>query len=111
MKLKMICLAQLKPKRQMKSQDKAKSLTISHSNAKKVSVDSKRDKNAKNGNKTNIHCAVKIDSYYVDKNHDHKKKKDDRNRQKQNTEDDIAEKYFEMAFKKEKMKSPVTQRK
>jgi len=57
----MLCLAQVKPKRHQKSYEKAKSLTISHANAKKLSIDTKRhtDKNNKNINKTNIDCCGK----------------------------------------------------
>jgi hypothetical protein len=63
MKLKMLCLAQVKPKRHQKSYEKAKSLTISHSNAKKTSVDSQRhyDRASKNINKTNLYCQTKVE--------------------------------------------------
>lgn len=59
MKLKHICLAQNKPKQHKKSYEKAKSLTISHTNPKKLSIDMKRYENIKpSANKTNPNYSI-----------------------------------------------------
>jgi hypothetical protein len=44
-------------------------MTISHSNSKKISIDSKRncERGNKNINKTNLNCILKVDHYYTDK--------------------------------------------